>query len=442
MSVEFPPSPLASPASSGKPVDVPSPSPPSPPTLQSAFAAVLRRYAANTGGMLTNTMLEILKAPVDNTHLRNQQRQETPSHTNRTDLTQIDRKILDKSELRQHDLSTDYQRRGERQVTVRNEYHEKLDRRESSQPSGPVASSQAATLNNQSLDQPRPSEPPPSRNDAPQQRIATEIASASPLAAGVAAPNNIANNGAAGWGMSMPVNAPAMPLAVAPQVVPPQTFTIFTPLGRWGQTQEKSDDKEDEEEKEERATDKKPGTKKTPFAIFEAIHTEITRPPQRKSVRREPQAGTHVQQVAEKLRVKPRENEPDQPQNTQAVEMAVKKAVRTLDELLHTSQHVLVQKADKAEKPDQMRYLRRIADACEAASHFAPVRIKINLDHLGTLSLRFFFQSDRLMLRFETPTKESARFLREHLAELRTIISERNVKLASVEVWLTGNDAA
>jgi len=417
MSVEFPPSHPTNPASASKPTDVQ--------TLQSAFAAALRGYVTHTGG--TDAMLEVLST-ADNASDRHPQRRENQQHTNRTDLTQIDRKLLDKSEVRQSDIHADYRTRVDRHETLRNDYQERVERRDSAPPTMiPTNPSQANTSIHSPPAPPQPSELPPMRNDASPPNIIAAVASTphSFPAVGVAAPNSVAPNGPAAW---------AMPQVATPQAALPQTLTIFTAAGRFGQAQEKSDDKEDEDEKEERddSTDEKPIKKKTPFALFDAIHTEITRPIRRGHVRQEPLAQTAQPPIAEKLRATPRENE--QPRN--------EKAVKSLEELLNTSHHVLAPKKTDPPPPDQTHYFKRIADACAAASRFAPIRIKINLDHLGTLTLRFFYQSDKLMLRFETPSKESARFLREHMDGLKTILSERNVSLASIEVWLADSDAA
>ena len=409
------PPPPASPASASKPVDVS--------TLQIAFAEALRNGTVSTGGTQTNTMLELL-SPADHAQDKQQQRREQPQQTRQTDF--VDRKLLDKSEVRQSEIQADYQTRMDRHETIRTNYHEKVERRELQQPVLPASSPRAIAPNNLPLDSPQPTELPPHRNDV----IVSETAHVSHLpqaTAGVAAPNSPAIHTAAGLALPMQTNVPLTLPSATSQATPPQTFTIFTASGRFGHAQEKSDDQEEEKEEKDESTDEKPVKNKTPLALFEAIHMEITRPIKRGPLRQEPQ--TTDGQPAETPREKPKES--DSPQSEQVV--------RSLEELLNTPQQVLVPKKAESPQKDYTHYLKRVADACEAASHFAPIRIKINLDHLGTLTLRFFYQSDRLTLRFETPTRETAHFLREHLDGFKAILSERNVKLASAEVWLDEN---
>jgi len=423
MNVEFPSTYPANPVSTSKSVDVQ--------TLQETFAAVLRSYGMEKGGLQTNTMLEVLQSAslTDNTGDRNQQRRDNQQYANRNDFTQIDRKLLDKSEVRHGEMNADYRDRVDRLETLRTDYQARIERSElpqsASQANVPNSASSASLL----PDHARPHELPPGTDHSPQQKNVPVNAGTNsvPLSADVAAPNSTVVSGSAGLAIPMNANGPMVPLSTAPQVVPMQTFTLFTASGRYGQMHEKPDDKESEDEKEE-SVEEKPVKKKQPFAMFEAIQAEATRPSRRNHVRQsqEAPAQTGTRQIGEKLREKPKRSEGEQSRNVQAV--------KTLEEFLNAPQNVVVSKKEDTNQPNQSQYLHRIAAACEAASHYAPIRIKVNLDHLGTLTLRFFYQSDKLMLRFETPSKESTRFLHDHLDGLRTILSKRNVRLASVEV--------
>ncbi|MDR3232766.1 MAG: flagellar hook-length control protein FliK [Planctomycetaceae bacterium] len=85
--------------------------------------------------------------------------------------------------------------------------------------------------------------------------------------------------------------------------------------------------------------------------------------------------------------------------------------------------------------PDNNQFLRRITAACEAAVlQNAPIRIKVNLDQLGTLSIQLSRQGSQLSLHFETPSKAAARFVSENLAGLRKILADRNVAVMEVSV--------
>jgi flagellar hook-length control protein FliK len=235
----------------------------------------------------------------------------------------------------------------------------------------------------------------------------------------------------AGIPMSMDVPA-SLPTSMVPQASPTSAFTVFTPAGRLGQPQKESDDKENDDDE---GVEEKNGKKKQPFAVFEAVRVETTRPVQRNHFRqsKEPVSHSPVQQITEKsskTSEKPKEMEPHP-----------FRSVKTMADILDVPiqnvsvQNVSVQKKGEPNQPNQTQYLHRIAAACEAASQYAPIRMKINLDHLGTLTLRFFYKADKLTLRFDTPSEESARFVRDHLDGLRTILTNRNIKIADMEIY-------
>jgi len=423
LSVDFPPSTPVNTVAAGKPVDVQ--------TLQEAFAAALRSYGTEKGGTQTDTMLEVLRSTsqADDTggEDRNQQRRENQQQANRSDFTQIDRKLQDKSELRQNELNANYQNRQDRHETLQNDHREKTDQRHPQQTAAPTESPAPATP---PLNTAQPNEPLPHSDHSPQHRDVPVNATANSqsLSAISAAPNSGAVNSPAGILMPMNMNIPgALPVSPTPQAVPPQAFTLFTPLGRFGQHQESSDEKEKENEDEkEEAVEEKPTKKQTPFAALHAIHADSTRSVRQKPSRQlqELPVKPELHRTAEKPREKPKETEPVQA-----------RSVQTLEELLNTpAQNVSVSKKGESNQPNPTQYLNRIAAACEAAAQYAPIRIKINLDQLGTLTLRFYHKADKLALRFETPDDESAKFLHEHLGGLKAILSKRNVKIASLDV--------
>ena len=421
MSIDFPSYPART-VSAGKPVDVQ--------TLQEAFVAVLRSYGTEKGGIQTDTMLEVLRpasqADDAGSEDRNQQRHEHQQQANRNDFTQLDRKSLDQSELRQNELDTGYQNRRDQHATLRKDYQEKTEQCESQQTAARAETSAPVTPSRNAV---QSNEPLPARDHVlPQQQDVpvNTAANIQNLSAGSAAPNTGAVNSVTGMPVPMSVNVPATtPVSTTPQAVLPQAFTVFTASRRFGQNQEQSDEKDSEDEKEE-TVEENSTKKKTPFAALHAIHTEATRPVRQKSARQlqESPVQSIPTRTAEKPRDKPKEAEPDQAHS-----------VKTLDELLNTpAQNVSASKKGESNQPNQTQYLHRIAAACEAAAQYAPIRIKINLDQLGTLTLRFYHKADKLALRFETPSEESAKFLHEHLGGLKAILSKRNVKIASLDV--------
>jgi hypothetical protein len=368
--------------------------------------------------------LEILRpTPPDEAkeHDRHQQ------HSERNDFTQTDRKLLDKSEIQTDALSADYRNRLDQRDMVQNDYWEKIERCELQPSTDRVDTPSLAMSAAPSPDAPRPHNSMPHEQHAPpQQSNVPQIAGTNSLPSlmDTTAPSSIPGSGQVNVGIPMSMNAPAsIPTSVVPQAVPSPTFTVFTPSGRLGQPQEKSDEKENEDEEGiEENTDKKT----QPFAVFEAVRMETARPIQRNHSRqlKESVFQSNIQQVTGKPPNKLKEAEPEQSQS-----------VKTMADLLEVPvQNVVPQKKREPNQPNQTQYLHRIAAACEAASQYAPIRMKINLDHLGTLTLRFFYKAKKLALRFETPSKESALFVQEHLDGLRTILSARNTTIADIEI--------
>ena len=426
MSVDFPSSFSPSAVPAGKPIDVQK--------LQEAFAAALRSYGTEKGGTQANAMLEVLRSTSQTGNAaeedRNQQRKDKQQHTNRNDYAQIDRKLLDKSELRQSEMKSDYQDHRDRLESLRNDPRERSEQRDFQRPTIRTDTSHQLP--------PPPSvapltEPPPDRDHSPQQqRSVAKIAvanSQSPLAGPVALDDATVNSPT---GLPTPVNMDtlAMPVSVALQPATPQVFTLFTPLGRFGQLQEKTDEKDSEDEKGE-AIEEKKTKKKQPFALFETIHAEASRPTRRTSSRQLQESPANVE--LHRVAVQPREKSTEKQKVTEPDQS---RSVKSLDDLLNApAQTVSASKNEELNQPNQTRYLHRIAAACEAAAKYAPIRIKINLEHLGSLTLRFYHKADKLMLRFETPSEESAQFLHDHLGGLKTILSKSNVKIASIEVF-------
>ena len=428
MSVDFPPSYPVNTTPVSKPVDVQ--------TLQETFAVLLRSYGIDKGGLQTNTLLEILRpAQPDNTESedRNQPYRDRQSPVERNDLTQIDRKLQEKSEVRNSDMNDDYRNRLDRQSTLQHDYHAKIEHREL--PASTIPTNTAAPVISATPppDVMKPNELSSGGNSAPpQQKEGTKpVGTNNPINLTETLVPKSAVINTAGLVTPMSMNAPvSMPASAVQQVTPPQTFTVFTPLGRFGHSQEKADDKENENEDEEPVEENFSNTtkKKQPFAAFEAIRTETTRPLHRNHSP-QPKREAELRQTTAQPHEKPKETEPEQSHSIKTP------SVQTMEELMNIPvQDIAVPKKGESNQPNQIQYIHRIAAACEAAAHYAPIRMKINLDHLGTLTLRFSYKADKLALRFETPSKESAHFLRNHLDGLKAILSKRNVKIVDIAI--------
>ena len=417
MAVDFPSSyPAAPVVSAGKPVGVQ--------TLQEAFAAALRHYGTEKSGTSTGTMLEVLR-PVPHTdgapaEDRRQQRHEQQRHIDRNDVANLDQKLLEKSEIRSNNILSEYQDRIDRNGMLQNEYKGRVEQNELQQSAVQASVQSTATPTCTPVDVVSALDPVPNRDYQPPQQNVPAAIDTNPQPLSANTPNSLASTGQVT--VLLPGgNVPALsPTPVVPQVVQPQTFTVFTSQGRFGQAQGKTDDKNDLEEEDEEFVEGTETKKTQPFAEFETIRS-------RPYISRHPKAQVAqpgLRQAVEKPRERPTEVEPEQVRNDKA-----------LEEFLNASpQDVAMPKKGKANQPNPSQYLNRIAAACEAASHYAPIRIKLNLDHLGTLTLRFYHKADKLTLRFETPSKESAQFVNDHLNGLRTILSKRNVNIAQMEI--------
>lgn len=410
MTVDFPISYPANTAPANKPVDIQ--------TLQEAFAAALQNYRTDTEGKTANTtLLEAIRsiAHTDSAddENRNQHRREQ-QHTNRNDFANVDRTSLNKSEMRNIEMDSDYRDRIDRHETLRCDYQEKIEQSERQQVQ-PPDSPNPATCSHSLPDVVRLKESvlPQEHLLLQQNVLGPGNVNSQPFPAN--APNSVPVNGVTDMlmpGRNFPVS---MSVPVTQPIVPTQVFTIFSPAGRLSQPSKKANenDNEDEESAEEKET-----MKPKPFAVFEAIHAESIQAARQNVPRKPERPQTTEQPKREKLK----EAEPNP-----------LRSVETLKELVNTpAQAICV--STKGEQSNQTQYLNRITAACEAASHYAPIRIKLNLDHLGTLTLRFFFKAEKLTLRFETPSKESAQFLHENLDRLRSILSKRNLKIVDIEI--------
>ena len=430
MTVAFPSSSSAHvPSAAGKQAEVQA--------LRETFAALLRSYGTEKSGMQTNTLLEIAPSSNAENNDRQQQRKDDQQRNVRNDWTQSDQKLLNKSEIRNSEMNADYQNRLDRQGMLQHDYRERTERSDLPATAVRAHTSSSALSDSPSSSVAGLSESLPNGNPSlPQQRNVAESAGINhpqSHAANIVSPNAAAGNTQANAVMPMNLNASVpLPIPVASQAAYSPALTIFTPLGRFGQLQEKAEDEAKENEDEESETEtvgEKTGKKGQPFADFEIIRSDTMRS-LRPRQPKEPVAQSEIQQIVEKPQAKPKEVEPEQMRN-----------VKTVEEFLNTAdQNISAQKKGESNQPDPTRYLNRIAAAYEAAMEHAaknsPIRMKINLDHLGTLALHFFHKADRLALRFETPSKESARFLREHLDGLKTILAGRNVKIVDIEITL------
>ena len=437
MNIDIPSSYPSSSASAGKPVDVQ--------TLQQTFAAVWRTYGADKSSSQTNTLLEIVSTASENsTDDRHQLRREQQQQAHRQDFSQADRKQLDQSEIRHHELASAYQDRRDRSESLRTDYQTKAERNDMR------TADRVSPINRSEAGRPSPDtiaggsrydsqEMPSNQVSSGSSGVAVAgQTSSSPLSSTPveALPPSVSSSPAfradsAGFSTS---HVPISPAAVNMVSVPvpqsvPQPFTIFTPAGRLGQQEESGEEKEGNEERKEKESEEreeKPKKPKGVFAVFESIRESSATFSPRTSSRRVHHDVPHdVPDILQRMKSasgEPENNRPDV------------RPVSSLDAVLNSPGHDIAVQKKNEERPNQTQIINRIAAACEAAAIYAPIRIKINLDHLGTLTLRFFYKADKLSLRFETPSPESATFLRNNLDGLKTIMSKRNVKIMDIEI--------
>ena len=412
MSVNFSSSYPANTAPVGKVVDVQ--------TLQETFAQLLRNYGTEKGGTRTDALLEVIRPcqtdSAEDVHRKQQ-------HVTKHDGAPSDKKLLNKSELRSGEMNSDYQHRLDRQEARQSDYQNKINHnvRISSVPSEMSEGSLIYETRPKDLSAATIALPPVQQNVA--ESVSTN--SYSPLHhTSVSVPPCMETTGQVNVMIPVSINTPMpMPTSSVPANVFPTIFTVFTPSGRLVHSKEKGD--EHEEEKDE-SNDEPHDTKKQPFAALEEIRLETASVPRRGPARQSKERSFSMeQQIVERL---PREQ-------TKKIVPEHYRGVKTMEDILNVSiQDISIQKKGDSDQPNHVQYIHRIAAACEAAAQYAPVRMRINLDHWGVLTLRFFHKAEKLALCFETPSKESAQFICEHMDGLKKILSKRNVKIVDIEV--------
>ncbi|MDR0522797.1 MAG: hypothetical protein LBH00_13240 [Planctomycetaceae bacterium] len=407
-------------------------------SIQQAFSAALRsRYAgqSSTGSESpASALLDIIAAkpqreqepPHREKQIAENRQQLKQQQAEQTYQTQIDRKLQNQSETRKHDKEAGY----ERQI-------ERPHRLEHKNGAGGTDSGQMQTAAN-----PGKTVQIPLLNDIPIPGILTKKHVPPPQTVSLpvmpqpGSPN--LSGGTSGTAVNLSVSLPGSVPSVSaaafsmPSAADHRIFSLFTLSGKWGPSVENKETESDDSEDEQEETENLQSIKKHPFADLTAIFTENTRP-----IRRLFSPDSPPKPPEER---KNSELQPEPAPTPNRVPSPVPNTVAWESLSVSAGQNPSAAKNDtKTQETDRQQYLQRIAAACEHAVRNAPVRMKINLDHLGTLSLRFFTKAKRLEMAFDPENEAAADFLRQNLKELQAVLAEQEVaaKIVIEELSLT-----
>jgi hypothetical protein len=388
-----------------------------------AFAAAIKAVSSKT---VLDTIQNLSQTSDKDGNDRNQQRKEHNELADRGGIALDNRKSLDKTELRTAGIDNEYANRNERRTDLRNGHQDKLDRAERTSPTvetkiTPTVSESVPTLlhlEGIAVD---------SQNTVvPGAGVVTlqgTISNVSPAMNPVAVSPNVPFANLTGAVLVQPVPPPNSMLKPMPN---PQTssqlVSVWTVFGRVGQVKNTA---KDEDEKEE-AVEKKKEKKRQPFATFGAVLAE-TVPPIQPKHRKQQQSSAELEAVTH--RIEEHQNKEEE-----------RKGTTPADILKSNGQDISVSKEQPKEPPDRTQWMQRVAAACQsAANRSGTIRIKLNLDNLGSLSVKLMSKSNRLSVRFEAASEEAVAFLSESLNELKMILANRNVVLDQVEIERIGN---
>jgi hypothetical protein len=208
-------------------------------------------------------------------------------------------------------------------------------------------------------------------------------------------------------------------------------ITIFSATGHLKKDEETDKKKDQEDREDEEQAKRKNKKKKQPFEALTILLPEPVRLTQTQyAAPTERQSHQQKQQPQQTL----------QPIISDSVRLA-QDAVSTEQQTPQTQQQPVTDSPASPETlleesgTSQEHFVHRVAAACEAAIYQqSPIRMKINLEHLGTLSLRMNPKGNALSLRFEAGSSESATFIGENLDELKLLLRKRNVLLETLEI--------
>lgn len=466
--------------------------------LRSAFAAAMRR--SMTGASSTSEALFEMADTVQKSS--SQRREESSREQRQADSSHVlgDRKSLDQTDLRNRQLAGEYDGRVDQRRQIESEYHQKLDRIESIAettirdilPSAETASTNWSTGNGIAGPAASSSIILPFQNASPP-TVSSGGAVASPPTTHLSA-NDASVVLATATTAINPAVMPTQstPVLAFPGGIPPtllgtaSVLTIFSVTGRFGQ------EKNETEKEKEIASSRKKEKKESSLPVFEATVSATptpaeSGPPISSNGGTTDSAAFSTEEIRETAAIpasdaRKRNEEKDEAESStdfsesgpkekdreserrgiafetlfhekKVPETKTEDAVPTASNFSGTeivashgsassfqSASEDVSESSAEEQMDRVRLIQRVASACQSGAHQnGTVRVKLNLDRLGSLTVRMTKRSDRLDVRFDAETEIAVRLLRENVDELKTFLSERNVHLDQIEFTVGEN---
>jgi hypothetical protein len=425
--------------------------------LRSAFTEALRNAMVGRNRQSENSATKNAEEQPQKQH--HEQSRDWELQTQRRDFTKenkqvLDKRALDKSEIRHSDIEADYAQGIDRQTwAVRQP-------QPTSPPSESTLSAAPPVIPPTSLQ----ATPP---NVTPLSSSPVFVPSTTPLQLSTVVPASyrVANS------QQIPLNAESETVGV-PVFCPPagnsspintvtvnalsavSAMTIFTITGKFGQIKN-----EDKDEKRNSAYEKKKD-RKTAISLFNQIAFETTQNQEQniRSLRDVQQQPDQQPESAENQNFSVQHSKTDGNNTSKEPDEALTDKISLKDfldekqpakeqeepdeavlELLRRMSGDFVQRRELSEPAakqlDRFQWIQRVTAACKsAANQNGTIRFKLNLDRLGTLTLKITSQSNRLSVRFETASDVAAQMIREDLDELKSVLAEQEIVLESVEV--------
>lgn len=447
-------------------------------TLRSTFAGAIFSSLSRSVSQ-TDTILQATE-PVDSADARQERdKDDRRTRDHYEDRDRLDRRRTDRSEFREEDLRSDYQKRLDRRERNRDDYERKTDRIDAvTAPENKSMSSTLATTvpggAGQTGDRANRAE-----LSLPRIVARTDTVVASHASATGSVPPNVSNTVSAARpginAVSMNGNT-AIPAAAAQafqvsqgavshgQLGAASVLTIFTVSGRMEAERREIESRNASLDKKKDKKERLSSSFST--AVFEAFEQVRTGPALRPGEMNDHPESIPIQEVFSDLSGPNEEKseseshresgsegfslesftkletpEPTQtlPESTWDEEPASVLTNPDPTELIRETGIDAAERADlqssQDEQMDRVRLIQRVAAACQsAANQNGTVRIKLNLDRLGTLTVRITSRENKLSVHFEPTSTVAARLLRDDLESLRSTLLERDLFLESVEI--------
>ncbi|MDR0336347.1 MAG: hypothetical protein LBI18_04585 [Planctomycetaceae bacterium] len=436
-----------------------------PETLKAMFVVAMQNSLTNrmlrSNTSIVDINVTIQDSIADRQEQQNKDQHKTLQKNERHDFSKENKRTLNQSEIRQEQLNDDYARKIERHENLQTEYREKkechdfINEQKIDRPTTPALETNSSIPVTTIL-----TIPPDSVSETlsvlskfpdRQLTVSSQEPDSVPITPGMIPPSFLT---AASNPISVSASSVTQPVASLQNSATPITMldavsvmTIFTASGRFGISKEKNEDENILEKKKEKTKDKK-GI----IPLFVSGFVETTQPLMDKNQPTdilpdlEPETNNNsVQKITEendwqseqKSELKFGQELESKQELERESESDENRTTIPLEQLVREGQAVenSVVKSNELESFDSLRFIQRVAAACQsAANQQGVIRIKLHLDQLGVLTLRIIPKSNKLAIRFEVTSFSAVRCLRDTLGELHTTLAKQNILLEHTEI--------